>query len=272
MENCLEGLRDEICIPYLDDILVYSKTFTEHVEDVRQVLKRLQKHAIKLKAKKCDLFKPRIRYLGKVVTVDGYTMDPADVAAVRALKKTRPRTVGTLRKLVGFISYYSQYVKDFSRLANPLYDLLSSTTDPRRSAMKTGRQKESTKSGPTPLRGQLSSNQHLRWTEEHQERLNLLMDLVMQPGVMAYPDFKEPFVLHTDASANGLGAVLYQKQGGRLRVVGYGSRTLTPAERNYHLHSGKLEFLALKWAILLTNSWTIYTMRRLLLYSLITTH
>ena len=136
-----------------------------------------------------------------------------------------------------------------SRLAKPLYDLLSSATDPSRSAMKTGRQKESTKSRPTPLRGQLSSNQHIRWTEEHQERLNLLVDLVMQPGVMAYPDFKEPFVLHTDASADGLGAVLYQEQGGKLRVVGYGSRTLTPAERNYHLHSGKLEFLALKWAI-----------------------
>ena len=71
----------------------------------------------------------------------------------------------------------------------------------------------------------------------------------MQPGVMAYPDFERPFVLHTDASSEGLGAVLYQEQGGKLRVVGYGSRTLTPAERSYHLHSGKLEFLALKWAI-----------------------
>lgn len=141
MENCLEGLRDEICIPYLDDILVYSKTFSEHVEDVRQVLKRLQKHGIKLKAKRCDLFKPRVGYLGKVVTADSYTVDPADVAAVRALKETRPRTVGTLRKLLGFISYYRQYIKDFSRLAKPLYDLLSSTTDPSRSAMKTGGRK-----------------------------------------------------------------------------------------------------------------------------------
>ena len=181
-----------------------------------------------------------MRYLGKVVTVDGYTMDPADVVAVRALKKTSPRTVGTLRKLLGFISYYRQCIKDFSRLAKPLYVLLISATDPSRSAMKTGKQKESTKSRPTPLRGQFSSNQHIRWTEEHQERLNLLVDSVMQPGVMAYPDFKEPFVLHTDASADGLGAVLYQEQGGKLRVVGYGSRTLTPAERN---------FLALKWAI-----------------------
>ena len=66
---------------------------------------------------------------------------------------------------------------------------------------------------------------------------------------MAYPDFEQPFVLHTDSSSEGLGTVLYQEKGGKLRVVGYGSRTLRPAERNYHLHSGKLEFLALKWAI-----------------------
>lgn len=71
----------------------------------------------------------------------------------------------------------------------------------------------------------------------------------MQQRIMAYPDFEQPFVLHADATSEGLGAVLYQEQGGKLRVVGHGSRTLTPAERNYHLHTGKLEFLALKWAV-----------------------
>uniref|UniRef100_A0A3B3SF95 Gypsy retrotransposon integrase-like protein 1 n=1 Tax=Paramormyrops kingsleyae TaxID=1676925 RepID=A0A3B3SF95_9TELE len=73
--------------------------------------------------------------------------------------------------------------------------------------------------------------------------------MLVNPPVLAYPDFELPFVLHTDASDKGLGAVLYQYQGGKLRVIGYGSRTLTPAERNYKLHSGKLEFLALKWAV-----------------------
>ncbi len=70
------------------------------------------------------------------------------------------------------------------------------------------------------------------------------------PPILAYPDFKQDFVLHTDASKDGLGAVLYQPdKDGTLRVIGYGSRTLTPAEKNYHLHAGKLEFLALKWAV-----------------------
>ena len=66
---------------------------------------------------------------------------------------------------------------------------------------------------------------------------------------MAYPNFEEPFLLHTDTSESGLGAVLYQKQNGVLRVIAYGSCTLCPSEQNYHLHSRKLEFLALKWSI-----------------------
>ena len=96
---------------------------------------------------------------------------------------------------------------------------------------------------------------------------------------MAYPDFSLPFVLHCDASETGLGAVLYQEREDKLRVVGYASRTLTPAEKNYYLHSGKLEFLALKWAVTerfhsflyYASSFTIYTDCNPLSYILSTT-
>ncbi len=67
--------------------------------------------------------------------------------------------------------------------------------------------------------------------------------------MLEFPDFSKPFILHTDASDQGQGAILYQHQEGKLPVIAYGSRTLTTAEQNYHLHSGKLEFLALKWAV-----------------------
>ncbi len=66
---------------------------------------------------------------------------------------------------------------------------------------------------------------------------------------MAYPNYERPFIVHTDASKEGLGAVLYQNQDGKMRVIAYASRTLSPTEQKYHLHSGKLEFLALKWSI-----------------------
>lgn len=79
--------------------------------------------------------------------------------------------------------------------------------------------------------------------EEHQRALDHLVDILSNPPVLGYPDFTLHFVLHTDASEQGLDAVLYQRQGGMFRVISYGSRTLTPAERNYNLHSGKLEFL-----------------------------
>ena len=69
------------------------------------------------------------------------------------------------------------------------------------------------------------------------------------PPILAYPDVNLPYTLYTDASDKGLGAVLYQRQEGQMRVIGYGSRTLTTAEKNYYLHSGKLQFLALKWAV-----------------------
>ncbi|KAJ8346740.1 hypothetical protein SKAU_G00281410 [Synaphobranchus kaupii] len=86
----------------------------------------------------------------------------------------------------------------------------------------------------------------VEWTRKHQETLCNLIDELTTPPVLAYPDFDLPFVLHIDASDKELGAVLYQHQNGKLRVIGYGLRTLTPTERNYRLHSGKLEFLALK--------------------------
>ena len=90
------------------------------------------------------------------------------------------------------------------------------------------------------------------WANPHQEAPEYLIDCLNclnKPPVVAYPDFSSVFILHTDASEVGLGAVLYQRQNGKPRVIAYGSSTLTPAEKNYHLHSGKLEFLALKWAV-----------------------
>lgn len=96
---------------------------------------------------------------------------------------------------------------------------------------------------------QLASKTPIQWADEHQRALEHLIDRLSNPPVLAYQDFAFPLVLHTDASEQGLGAVLYRRQEEKIRVIVNGSRTLTPAEQNYYLHSGKLEFLALKWAI-----------------------
>lgn len=79
--------------------------------------------------------------------------------------------------------------------------------------------------------GQLPPNQKIVWTDTHQQALDYLVDVLTNPPVMAYPRFEDPFILHIDASEQGLWAVLYQRQDKKLRVIGYGSRTLTPAEK-----------------------------------------
>ena len=120
----------------------------------------------------------------------------------------------------------------------PVYDLIKwkqeSTSD--KSASKSG------KSG-------YDKRAPITWNSDLQARIDEVIEILQSPSVMAYPDFELPFVLNCDASGYGLGAVLYQQQGDDLRVISYASRTLTEAEKNYHLHSGKLEFLALKWSV-----------------------
>ncbi|PIK48803.1 hypothetical protein BSL78_14341 [Apostichopus japonicus] len=173
----------------------------------------------------------------------GYKADPKDTDALQVLKTKIPHTVGDLRKLLGMTGYYRRYLKDYSKRAKPLFDLLSGPKDLKKVvAPRTGRARPKNSN-------QVPSKTPIEWTSKHQIVLDSLIDDLATAPVMAYPDFSQPFVLHTDASQDGLGAVLYQRQGGVMRVIGYGSRTLNPAEKNYHLHSGKLEFLALKWAI-----------------------
>lgn len=237
MEEMLSSLRDDCCLPYLDDVLCYAKTFDEHVEGVCKVLQALQRHGVKLRPEKCELFRREVRYVGRLVSAQGVRIDPKDLDAVRSLASRTPQTVGDVRKLTGFLGYYRSYIQDFSRIAKPIYELLQ--VKPGQAAVARGKSK-----GP-----QLPSRTPVEWATEHQKALDRLISLLVSPPVLAYPNFDSPFVLHTDASDQGLGAILYQYQNGKLRVIGYGSRTLTAAERNYHLHSGKLEFLALKWAV-----------------------
>ncbi|PIK52756.1 hypothetical protein BSL78_10330 [Apostichopus japonicus] len=191
MEGCLDGLNNDICFVYLDDVLVHGSTFKEHLENLKKVLARLQQHGIKLKASKCKLFQTGQELHSKS-----------------------------------------------SAIASPLFKLLQKE---KGSTQKPSRRNQR-KNNHLP-----NSNQKIAWTEEHQGILCSLIDLLTRQPVMAFPDFSKPYILHTDASLMGLGAVLYQEQEGKLRVIAYASRTLSAPEKNYH--STKLEFLALKWAV-----------------------
>lgn len=211
MEECLERIRDQICIPYLDDVLVFSQSFESHVENVRTVLRRLREYGIKLKPAKCEMFHQEIHYLGRVVSSEGSKIDPADTIAVRALKDKQPTTVGELRAVMGLLSYYCQYIWNFSQIAAPLSGLLRAPSDVQNSNKHGARTRQmKRKNNGVP------SNQPITWTETHQHLLEELLDHLVEPPILAFPDFSKPFVLHTDTSNLGLGAVLYQEQEGKL--------------------------------------------------------
>ena len=119
INQCLSGLRDSIWIPYLDDILCYGKTFDKHLENLKTVLRRLRQFGVKLKAEKCNLFKPEIKYLRNIISEKGYKDNPINTKAIEKLRE-RPKTVGDLRKLLRFLGYYRQSIKNFSRKAKPI--------------------------------------------------------------------------------------------------------------------------------------------------------
>ena len=102
MVSCLDDLIGQVAIVYLDDVLVYSESFDDHIEHLRTVLRRLQERGIKLKPSKCNLFKREVKYLGRIVS----SMDPEEIEAVEALRHKQPATVGDVRKVLGLVGYY----------------------------------------------------------------------------------------------------------------------------------------------------------------------
>ena len=124
METCLGDLRDEIWVPYLEDVIVFRASFNDHIEHLRQVLQRLKKHGVKLKPKKCTVFKKEVVFLGRVVSKEGYKLDPSTIAPILRLKETPPKTVNEVRKLMGSLNYYRRYIANFASMAKPVYDLV----------------------------------------------------------------------------------------------------------------------------------------------------
>ena len=223
MEYCLGEVCLNWYIIYLDDIIVFSRTPEEHLHRMKSVFNKLKAAGLKLKPSKCDLFKEQMNYLGHLVSKEGVSTDPEKIKAVT--EWPQPTTVTEVRSFLGFVSYYRRFIPNFSKVAKPLNKLLHN------------------------LEGTPSQKKKFMvcWGLEQHEAFKTLQRLCTESPILAYADFKAPFVLHTDARGDGLGAVLYEVQDGQKRVIAYASRSLSKGERNYLVH--KLEFLALKWAI-----------------------
>lgn len=217
MQVILAGLEWKCCFVYLDDILVASRTFEEHLSHLQEVFRRLREAGLRLKPKKCAILREEVAYLGHTISQEGIKPDPAKVHKVRTFPV--PTDVTTLRQFLGLASYYRKFIQGFAEVASPLHEL--------------------TKKGSS-----------FCWTSACEEAFQTLKDLLCDAPVLAYPRFGTgaTFVLETDASIRGLGAVLAQPQpDGTIHPIAYASRSLQPAEKNYGI--SELETLGLVWAV-----------------------
>ena len=228
MERCMGDLNLRDCLIYLDDIIIFSSTFEEHLQRLQAVFENLEKHNLKLKPSKCKFFKERVVYLGHLVSAEGIHVDPTKTEAV--INWPVPKCTKDARKFLGFSGYYRRFVEGYATIARPLNDLLVGHP-----ASPEAKKKKSAK--PTPF----------VWGDDQQKSFEMIIDRLTSSPVLGYADYHLPFTLHTDALGTGLGAALCQTQEGVNRVIAYASRSLKPAEKNYPAH--KLEFFALKWAV-----------------------
>ena len=202
MQQVLMGLNpkdgpDFVSI-YIDDVLVFSKTLEEHLHHLELVLKRVIEVGLKLKPVKCQFFRQEVEYLSHTITPLGLKTSSRHVAAVD--KFPTPTNIREIRRLLGMASYYRRFIPSFAKIAHPLHALTR-------------------------------KDMQFEWTQECQEAFETLKKKLTSAPVLGYPRFDASFVLETDASIDGLGAVLSQTQeDGKLHPITYASRALTPVE------------------------------------------
>ena len=199
MERVLSGLHWGTCLIYIDDVIIFSKTFDEHIVRLHQVLSRLKEANLKLSPAKCKLFRHEVEYLGHVVSQHGVGMDPKKTKAI--MEWPTPRNAKEVRGFVGLCSYYRRFVRGFTDIARPLHKLVELD--------------------------------EICWSVECDEAFNTLKKALTSPPILAYPVDVGLFILDTDASGHGLRAVLSQVQDDCERTIAYYSRALARAEQQY---------------------------------------
>ena len=249
MQNCLGELNLTYALIYLDNVIVFSQTEVEHLHRLRVVFSRFLEHRLKLKPSKCHFLQDKITFLGHEISVDG--MRPG-MANLKAIAEMAPlKTYTEIRHFTGMTSFFRRFIKGYSKIAKPLNDLLEGEA----SKLK---------------------KEELELTPEALQAFEDLKKKCMMAPVLVFADFKKPFRLETDASGEGLGTILLQESDDRqYHPVAYASQELKGGEPKYH--ASKLEFLALKWAVmeqfceyLQYQPFTVRTDNNLLTYILMT--
>ena len=216
INHVLSGCQDFVRA-YIDDIVVYSRSWEEHLDHLRQVLTRLQGAGLTVKIKKCQFGRPKVPYLGHLVGGGDLEPDPGKVQAVK--EYPQPETKKDVRAFLGLAGYYRRFIPNFAAVAVPMTEL--------------------TRKGQ-PHR--------VCWTQRQGDAFQKLKDILVQGPVLRVADPSKPYVLQTDASDQGFGAALSQvDQSGEEHPVAFASRKLLPRETRYS--TIEKECLAIVWAL-----------------------
>ena len=201
MERLFSQLAYTILLIYIDDVIVFSKTFEVHLKNLEEVLRRLKEANLKLNVEKCVFFQVQVTFLGHLISHQGVSMDPQKIKAIE--EWPRPRNVTGLRSFVGLVSYLRRFIPKFGMICKPLHELT-----------ETGRSFELNDQTETVF-------------------LTLKEALISAP-VLAFPrENGGMFILDADCSNVALGSVLSQEQDGEERVIAYFSKCLAQRERRY---------------------------------------
>jgi hypothetical protein len=198
----LSGISYISCLSYVDDIIVFSKSFDEHLDRLSAVLQRISDANLTCRPDKCVFMRSSVEFLGHVASADGVAIVPSSVEAVASWP--RPKCVREVREILGLMSYYRKHIKGFADLARPMTDLLKG-----------------------------DNIRKFQWNVDADDSFERLKSALVTAPILAMPNDMDEFVLDTDASLCAIGAVLGQRQNGVERVIAYGSRRLKNAESNY---------------------------------------
>jgi hypothetical protein len=222
MNFVLRSVIGKTCLVYLDDIIVFSRTRDEHLINLEQIFNLLTEANLKLGLSKCKFMCESVHYLGHVISANGILPDPDKVELLRNFKS--PTTITEIQSFLGLASYYRRFIRNFADIAHPLIELT------RKKKVKLD--KKDRKKGLI-VKEDSNSSEKFVWGDKEQAAFETLRECLITPPVVAFPDFSKEFLIFTDASNYGIGAVLSQIQDGKEVVIAYSSRHLNNAERNY---------------------------------------
>ena len=258
MEMCIGDQQYITLLFYLHDICIFAETTDQMLDRIQLVFNRLKEFSLKIKPKKSHFFQAEVDFLGHVLSKNGVSPNPEKIEKVHDWPT--PMNSKEVHSFIGLASYYRRFIPNFAKWAGPLHALIIPASTQYK--FRTGLLKK-------------SDLPEFKWTEECEVGFTNLKQALISAPILAYPDYSKAFILETDASLKGLGAVLSQRgDDGMVRVITYASHSLRPGEKSMRDYSStKIELLALKWSVcekfkdyLLGSKFTVYTDNNPLVY------